>query len=162
MSKIIQLKEARLMGLSRYYTGKPCKFGHISERYTSTSQCVMCASGTNADKFREVQVPIALAEYVTAFVDMAALVPASYRMRCQTDEKHNLWIDGEWVGNFMTRGLLDMFMWSWLLRESEDEVRRIPKHLIGGRIYRQEEVTKNLVRPDIHIPLPPERFEGGE
>ena len=29
---------------ARYFTGKPCKRGHIAERYTSTRTCVMCAA----------------------------------------------------------------------------------------------------------------------
>lgn len=34
--------EAREQGLSRYFTGKPCKRGHVTERYTSTKNCVKC------------------------------------------------------------------------------------------------------------------------
>jgi len=35
--------EAKLLNLIKYVTGKPCKHGHLSERYTSTSVCVVCA-----------------------------------------------------------------------------------------------------------------------
>jgi hypothetical protein len=35
-------KEAKEQGLSRYFTGKPCKYGHVSERSTSTRICVIC------------------------------------------------------------------------------------------------------------------------
>jgi len=41
--------EAALCGLTRFYTGKPCKNGHITERYVSNKQCVSC----NAIKARE-------------------------------------------------------------------------------------------------------------
>lgn len=34
--------EAALRGLTRYYTGKPCTNGHITERYVSNRQCVTC------------------------------------------------------------------------------------------------------------------------
>lgn len=34
--------EAKSLGLIKYVTGKPCKHGHLSERYTSTSICVAC------------------------------------------------------------------------------------------------------------------------
>ena len=34
--------EARALGLPRYFTGKPCKRGHVAERYVSVSQCVEC------------------------------------------------------------------------------------------------------------------------
>lgn len=40
---IISREEARALGLQRYFTGKPCKQGHISERYLSQSTCVACA-----------------------------------------------------------------------------------------------------------------------
>jgi hypothetical protein len=34
--------EAKLLGLFYYTTGKPCKNGHVCERYVSTSACVEC------------------------------------------------------------------------------------------------------------------------
>lgn len=34
--------EAKALGLSRYYTGQPCKRGHIAERYTASAGCVAC------------------------------------------------------------------------------------------------------------------------
>lgn len=34
--------EAATCGLSRFYTGKPCKAGHLAERYVSNRQCVSC------------------------------------------------------------------------------------------------------------------------
>ncbi len=35
-------KEAKEQGLKRYFTGKPCKHGHISERHTHNALCIMC------------------------------------------------------------------------------------------------------------------------
>jgi hypothetical protein len=34
---------ARQQGLIRYYNGRPCKHGHLDERYVGTGQCVVCA-----------------------------------------------------------------------------------------------------------------------
>lgn len=42
MKKILR-KEARAQRLKRYYTGKPCKYGHRTERNTSTGQCLDCS-----------------------------------------------------------------------------------------------------------------------
>jgi hypothetical protein len=43
MSKIIRKKrEAKALGLDRYYTGKLCKHGHDDERYMSTGECISC------------------------------------------------------------------------------------------------------------------------
>lgn len=40
---IIQKPEARRLGLSRYFTGKPCKYGHLALRY-SGGPCSACVS----------------------------------------------------------------------------------------------------------------------
>jgi hypothetical protein len=31
-------------GLDRYFTGKPCKRGHVAERYLSNGECIVCAT----------------------------------------------------------------------------------------------------------------------
>src|ERR1044071_8596093 len=40
--KIISREEALAAGLKRYFTGKPCRNGHIAERNTSHKQCLTC------------------------------------------------------------------------------------------------------------------------
>ncbi|TOP47784.1 hypothetical protein CGH14_21765 [Vibrio parahaemolyticus] len=40
--KIINRENARTQGLSRFFTGQPCKHGHISERYVSDARCIVC------------------------------------------------------------------------------------------------------------------------
>lgn len=40
--KQITRREAKEQGLKRYFTGKPCKHGHISERYTRCGGCIKC------------------------------------------------------------------------------------------------------------------------
>lgn len=42
MPQIISYSEARKLGLSRYFTGKPCLRGHIAERYAYNATCVEC------------------------------------------------------------------------------------------------------------------------
>jgi hypothetical protein len=39
---IIGRDEARALGLKRFFTGKPCKRGHIAERYIGSGRCVQC------------------------------------------------------------------------------------------------------------------------
>ena len=41
MNKITR-KFAKLSGLTKYFTGKPCKHGHISERNTANGCCLTC------------------------------------------------------------------------------------------------------------------------
>jgi hypothetical protein len=40
--QVITRKEAKAQGLSRYFTGEPCKHGHIYERQTSKGECIFC------------------------------------------------------------------------------------------------------------------------
>ena len=40
--QIILRKEAKALGLPRYFTGQPCKHGHIAERSTSGGGCFDC------------------------------------------------------------------------------------------------------------------------
>lgn len=40
--EIITPKQAREGGLPFYFTGKPCKYGHVDQRHTSTNQCAAC------------------------------------------------------------------------------------------------------------------------
>jgi hypothetical protein len=46
------LTQAKENGLLKYATGKPCKRGHIGERYASTGQCVSCIAKQSADWYR--------------------------------------------------------------------------------------------------------------
>lgn len=45
-------KEAKVLGLSRYFTGTPCKRGHVAERFASTASCIECMRG-HFSKWRE-------------------------------------------------------------------------------------------------------------
>lgn len=40
--EIISCKDAKKKGLKRYFTGKPCKHGHISERFVASNACLKC------------------------------------------------------------------------------------------------------------------------
>ena len=35
-------REAKALGLTTYNTGKPCKHGHLSDRYVNGAQCIEC------------------------------------------------------------------------------------------------------------------------
>lgn len=39
---VISIDKARELGLKRYFTAKPCRHGHIAERFTSDRHCVQC------------------------------------------------------------------------------------------------------------------------
>lgn len=44
--EIITRKEAQAKGLPRYFTGKPCKHGHVCERNTKRRVCYECAASS--------------------------------------------------------------------------------------------------------------------
>jgi replicative superfamily II helicase len=56
---LITRQNAILQGLPRYFTGKPCKHGHISERYTNNKTCCVCGN-QSANKAKD---PIKVREY---------------------------------------------------------------------------------------------------
>lgn len=40
--KIVTRQEAFRLGITRYFTGKPCKNGHLAERDTLRGDCLQC------------------------------------------------------------------------------------------------------------------------
>jgi len=40
--QVISRAEAKAKGLKRYFTGKPCKHGHVAERVVVNATCVEC------------------------------------------------------------------------------------------------------------------------
>lgn len=48
MTEIIPRKEAKAKGLTRYFTGKPCRKGHIDYRSYADSTCFACAREKSA------------------------------------------------------------------------------------------------------------------
>jgi hypothetical protein len=50
--QIISRAEAKAKGLKRYFTGKPCKHGHVAERQVFNATCVECER-TALKRYRE-------------------------------------------------------------------------------------------------------------
>lgn len=56
---MISRQDAKAQGLKRYFTGKPCKFGHVAERFVGCHSCQECknlaqiARYSNDEKFRK-------------------------------------------------------------------------------------------------------------
>lgn len=52
--KIISRKDAKSLGLTYYFTGKPCKRGHVAARLSSSANCVECKSVlSSSDSYKE-------------------------------------------------------------------------------------------------------------
>jgi 5-methylcytosine-specific restriction endonuclease McrA len=47
---LISRKDAAVAGFTRYFTGRPCKRGHIAERFVSTKTCCECNTVRNASE----------------------------------------------------------------------------------------------------------------
>lgn len=52
---IITRLDAAKSGLKRYYTGKPCKHGHDSERWVYNGHCVACTMETNKRRQADIK-----------------------------------------------------------------------------------------------------------
>lgn len=64
--KIVMRAEARALGLTHYFTGKPCKHGHVNRRRVNDRTCLSCVwvtvrrwEAANPDKKRKLMRPIA-------------------------------------------------------------------------------------------------------
>ena len=44
---LVDRSEARAHGVIRYFTGDPCKYGHIEERWVKSGMCVRCRMERN-------------------------------------------------------------------------------------------------------------------
>lgn len=53
MIKLISKRKAKHLKSPVYFTGKPCKRGHIDKRYTSNSTCVRCCTQYN-QKYKQI------------------------------------------------------------------------------------------------------------
>ena len=45
---IIDKETAKILGMVTYFTGQPCKRGHVSERYTKSQHCLACLDLTSS------------------------------------------------------------------------------------------------------------------
>ena len=52
-SKVVTKEQAIKRGLKRYFTGLPCKNGHISERKVSCGDCLACLRQAHAQKMQD-------------------------------------------------------------------------------------------------------------
>lgn len=41
-NQLITRQDAHARGYKRYFTGKPCKYGHVTQRFVTTGGCVQC------------------------------------------------------------------------------------------------------------------------
>lgn len=49
--KITSRTEAKQLGLTHYFTGKPCKHGHVAHRRVSRGDCIECIKRTDKQSY---------------------------------------------------------------------------------------------------------------
>ena len=52
-TRAAERKQAMLDGKPTYFTGKPCKYGHIAERRTAKAECIACETERNNSNLRK-------------------------------------------------------------------------------------------------------------
>lgn len=76
---LVSRTQAVSEGLPRYFTGEPCKHGHVAERYTASKTCCVCANAkANATKSKN------MAKYSQSSLEWARRNPeraAEYQLR---------------------------------------------------------------------------------
>ena len=100
-------KEAIEKGLIRYFTGKPCKHGHIAERLVSNDVCVACNRNTAAKRNKTQKRKDWTKTYLFATVRGRAsllLRSARYRSRLNGNE---LSIDIDWIREKVAAGFCE-------------------------------------------------------
>lgn len=60
---IISKQDAVSRGLIYYFTGKPCKRGHVSKRYVGNSACAYCKNEHNKIRNQQYDIKMRLREY---------------------------------------------------------------------------------------------------
>lgn len=75
--------EAKELGMKRYFTGKPCKHGHVDERHTSSGQCIACARSSQRKSYpnRASKLKMYQAEYRAANPEQIKAYAKSWRIK---------------------------------------------------------------------------------
>lgn len=79
---IVLRQQAKALGLTRYFTGKPCRRGHISMRAVGNSGCVQCMRQVHAEHYqanREI-IRNRSAEWYRANTERALEVSARWKV----------------------------------------------------------------------------------
>jgi hypothetical protein len=94
------LQEARIAGTTRYFTGKPCKYGHIAERRVLDRGCVVCANAKakawkishpeDAKKWKRTDYWSRREKYLAAASMWQKLNPAKVKIRNSAWRNRNL------------------------------------------------------------------------
>ncbi len=97
---VISRKVALANGLPKYYTGKPCKNGHTTERYTSSATCQDCINGERVSRSESPEDKSA--RTARALQDQAQRDAAKDRAQLQQQEQQVAAAAAEEAAQFLT------------------------------------------------------------
>ena len=103
--EITSRQDAITFGRRKYFTGVPCKNGHVSERYTQSSVCLDCLHPKlGSSELRKRMETIRIALHPADLEEFAGIVLALSRIRngalLEGDVKRNV-IPKQWGGGTM-------------------------------------------------------------
>lgn len=88
-----QRAQAMRDGKTRFYTGQPCKHGHVCERVTSSRQCVECNAISSRKKYAKHRVAIRQAAKARPLsmtpASIASRAEGKRRWREKNKDRHN-------------------------------------------------------------------------
>lgn len=129
--RLMSPKEARAEGFTTYFTGKPCKYGHVDIRVLASFTCKTCA-----DAGRKVQIKL-WSEKATKEQKQARYeVSKTYNLKPRTPEQRKRILERvtKWAKDNPGRALLNKSLYKnqvkratpkWLTEEHKQQMRTI-------------------------------------
>jgi hypothetical protein len=79
--ELISWSEAKKSGLKHYFTGKPCKRGHIALRQTSALRCMECSKENQAERMKDTEKRAKQIKITTAYNKKRRATDIKFRQR---------------------------------------------------------------------------------
>jgi hypothetical protein len=105
--ELVTWSEAKASGLKHYFTGKPCKRGHIALRQTSALRCMECAKEKQAERMKDPEKRAKQIKIVTEYNKKRRATDSNFRMRDNKYRKkwtHKKMQDPEYAAKVIKQG----------------------------------------------------------
>lgn len=106
----VSRQQAKDAGVLRYFTGKPCKYGHIEERIVYTGACLQCCRERERRKYIPKRTPANKKEI--AQIKRGYAIPQQFRPSLP-DLKNIIWTD-DIINRFNAKFIKDELSGCWL------------------------------------------------
>ena len=119
-------KQAKAHGSRFYFTGKPCKRGHFSKRYSGSASCVECLSENIKNNYRENKQHHYEASRKWAINNPDKVAKIAKRAREKDPEKYRAWAR-KYAGENLDK---EKSRWAKYKSMNKDEIREKRKEYI--------------------------------